>query len=153
MTENRLVILPQRVARCDGVGGKIAVGPDRGKLLVLTLVISQVVELEGLTVSVWGSSDGRDWGSKPLLRLPQKYYCGTYSTLLRLAKYPAVRYLRVRWKVKRRRQDSPVLSFVFSVFTERSGSRVQKRVALRENERDNSLSKFDPRGEIATSND
>lgn len=47
-----------------------------------------------------------------------------YSALLNLAKYPAVRYLRVEWKMRRWGNGNPVPNFGFSVFTERSGSRV-----------------------------
>jgi hypothetical protein len=123
------VLLPEQIAQSDGIGSRIDVGPDQGNLLVLTLSIDQMVEKEGLVVSVWGSSDGRDWGSKSLLTLPQKYYCGMYSALLNLAKYPAVRYLRVEWTMRRWGKGDPVPEFGFSVFTERSGARVSAAVA------------------------
>jgi hypothetical protein len=77
------VLLPEQIAQSDGIGPKVDVRADQGTLLVLTLSIDQVAEKEGLVLSVWGSSDGRDWSQKPLLTLPQKYYCGMYSTLER----------------------------------------------------------------------
>ena len=117
------VLIPEQTAQSNGIGPKIDVGADQGKLLVLTLSIDSVFEKEGLVVSVWGSSDGRDWGQKSLLTLPETYYCGMYSALLNLAKYPDVHYLRVEWKMRRWGKGNPVPEFGFSVFTERSGSR------------------------------
>lgn len=122
-------LLREQITQSDGIGPTVDAGPDQGKLLVLTLSVDSVVEKEGLVVSVWGSSDGCDWGPKSLLTLPEKYYCAMYSAWLNLAKYPAVRYLRVEWKMRRWGNGNPVPNFGFSVFTERSGSRVSAAVA------------------------
>ena len=94
----------------------------------MTLSVDQVSEKDGLIVSVSGSTDGRDWGSKPLLRLPEKFYCGMYSSLLNLAKYPTVRYLRMDWKMRHWGKGNSVPKFGFSAFTERSGARVRAAV-------------------------
>jgi hypothetical protein len=56
------VLLPEQIAQANGVGPIVGVGPDQGSLLVITLSIDEVGEKEGLVLSVWGSSDGRDWG-------------------------------------------------------------------------------------------
>ena len=122
-------LLPEQIAQSDGIGPRVDVGADQGRLLVMTLSIDQVSEKDGLIVSVWGSSDGRDFGYKPLLRLPEKFYCGMYSALLNLAKYPAVRYVRVEWKMRHWGKGNAVPKFGFSVFTERSGARVSAAVA------------------------
>ena len=126
---NSRVLLPALEAQSDGTGPEIDIGPDRGKLLVLTLSIDSIVEQEGLIISVRGSPDRGDWRSRPLLTLPEKYYCGMYSALLNLGKHPDVDYLRVEWKMRRWGKGSPVPKFGFSVFTERSGSRVSTAVA------------------------
>ena len=118
------VLLPEQIAQSDGIGQRVDVGADQGRLLVLTLSIDQVSEKDGLIVSVWGSTDGRDGSYKPLLRLPEKFYCGMYSALLNLAKYPAVRYLRVEWKIRHWGKGNSAPKFGFSAFTERSGARV-----------------------------
>ena len=122
------VLLPEQIAQSDGIGPRIDVGADQGRLLVMTLSIDQVSEKDGLIVSVWGSTDGRDWGYKPLMRLPEKFYCGIYSSLLNLAKCPAVRYLRVEWKMRRWGKGNSVPKFGFSAFTDRSGARVSAAV-------------------------
>ena len=123
------VLLPEQIAQSDGIGPKVDVGADQGHLLVITLSIDQVVEREGLVVSIRGSSDGREWDAKPIFSLPEKHYCGMYSALLNLAKCPDARYVRVEWKMRRWGKGDPVPRFGFSVFAERSGARVSEAVA------------------------
>jgi hypothetical protein len=59
-------LLPESTVKRDGVGPKIDLGRARGKLLVLTLGITSIVEQESLEVSTWGSEDGDIWGTRPL---------------------------------------------------------------------------------------
>jgi hypothetical protein len=128
-TRASCALLPEQIAQSDGVGPSVAVGADQGQLLVMTLSIDQVVEREGLVVSIRGSSDGREWDAKPILTLPEKHYCGMYSALLNLAKSPEARYLRVEWRMRRWGKGDTVPRFGFSVFAERSGARVSAAVA------------------------
>jgi len=117
-------LLPDSVRRIDGVGPVIELEGYRGKLLVVTLGVSAVVERTGLTVSVWGSPDQTDWGSKPLIALRQRQYCGVYSALLNLAHRPDIRYLRVEWNMSRWGKGERIAQFGFQVFVEESGARV-----------------------------
>ena len=48
-------LLPESIARSDGKGPEIDLGSKQGKLLVLTLGITRILEQESLEVSVWGS--------------------------------------------------------------------------------------------------
>lgn len=122
-------LLPQRVERTSGVGAATDLGPLRGKLLVVTLGINDVLEHEGLVVSIWGSATGTDWGTRPLLTFPQKSYCGQYATLLNLANHPAVKFLRVEWKMSRWAQRNSDVLFGFHVCMSDSLSRVHSAVA------------------------
>ena len=133
-------LIPEHVAYTDGIGPVVDVGTHQGKLLVLTLGIDLVIERESLSVSVWGSRDGVDWGPKPLVVFPHEHYCGLYSILLNLAKYPAVialdledcprvRYLQARWKMNRWGNGDPMPMFGFCLFGEESGSRVSSAAA------------------------
>jgi hypothetical protein len=90
------VLLPESVTRQDGVGAEIELEADRQTLL-LTLGITRILEKEILDVSVWGSSDGRQW--KQLAAFPRKFYCGVYSTVLDLNAHAGVRYLRAQWQM------------------------------------------------------
>lgn len=106
-----LLILPESVARQDGSGAEIALESNRGKSLLLTLGITRIVEQESLEVSIWGSSDLKNWGK--LHVFPQKFYCGTYSLHLDLARFPEIRYLRAQWKMNRwgLRETEPLFGF------------------------------------------
>ena len=117
-------LLPESIARADGKGPEFELGSKRGKLLVLTLGITRILEQESLEVSVWGSSDGENWGSRPLATFPPKFYCGIYSILLNLAARPDARFVRVQWKMSRwsKREVTPM--FGFYLYAEESGARV-----------------------------
>lgn len=111
-------LVPQCQERHDGVGSVIELGDLRGQLLVVTLGINNVVEHEGLEISIWGSADGSAWGTKPLVTFPQKSYCGVYATILNLAKKPAIQFLRVKWTMNRRDGQRSDLLFGFYVSLE-----------------------------------
>jgi len=117
-------LLPESIARADGTGPEIDLGSKRGKLLVLTLGITRILEQESLEVAVWGSTDGENWGARPIATFPPKFYCGLYSILLNLASRSDVRFLRVRWKMSRwsKREVTPM--FGFYVYAEESGARM-----------------------------
>jgi hypothetical protein len=120
-------LLTESVRKGDGVGPVIALDQYCGRLLVVTLGITDVVERTGLTVSVWGANgqtDQMDWGSKPLVTFRQRQYCGVYSVLLNMATYPDVRCLRVQWNMNRWGKGERTPSFGFEVFLEESGARV-----------------------------
>ena len=117
-------LLPESIARADGTGPEIDLGSKRGKLLVLTLGITRILEQESLEIAVWGSIDGENWGARPIATFPPKFYCGLYSILLNLASRSDVRFLRVHWKMSRwsKREVTPM--FGFYVYAEESGARM-----------------------------
>lgn len=125
----RNVLLPESIVRSDGTGPEIDLGSKRGRLLVLTLGITRILEQESLDVVVYGSPDGKAWESKPLAKFPPKYYCGLYSILLNLGSRPDVRYLRVHWKMSRWSKRETMPMFGFYVYAEESGARVSAAVA------------------------
>jgi len=125
----RHFLLPENIARADGIGPEIDLGSKRGKLLVLTLGITRILEQESLELSVFGSPDGQKWGLKPLAKFPPKFYCGLYSVLLNMGSQSDVRFVRVQWKMSRwsKRENMPM--FGFFVYAEESGTRVRTAVA------------------------
>ncbi len=107
-------LLPETTVREAGTGPEIALGPDKGRTLLLTLGITRIIEQESLDISIWGSADGTDWGSKPIITYPQKFYCGTYQIVLDLSGRPDIRYMRAKWQVNRwGRGDSSPLFTIF----------------------------------------
>jgi hypothetical protein len=94
-------LVTETVIREDGIGPEGELVASQGKLLLLTLGITRIIEQESLDVSIWGSAEKADWGAKPLVSFPQKFYCGTYQILLDLSAHKDIKYLRAQWKVNR----------------------------------------------------
>jgi hypothetical protein len=125
----RNVLLPESIARADGTGPEFDLGSKRGKLLVLTLGITRILEQESLEIFVFGSPDGEQWDAKPLAKFPPKFYCGLYSILLNLGSRSDLKYLRVQWKMSRWSKREKMPMFGFYLFVEESGARVSVAVA------------------------
>jgi hypothetical protein len=123
------LLLPESIARADGIGPDLDLGSKRGKLLVLTLGITRIIEQESLEVSILGSPDGERWNAQPIAIFPPKFYCGIYSILLNLASVPEVRFVRVNWKMSRWSRADAMPMFGFYVYAEESGSRISAAVA------------------------
>ena len=94
-------LLPETTVRENGAGPEISLGTQQGEGLLLTLGITRIIEQESLDISIWGSADGSNWGAKPLVSFPQKFYCGTYQMAIDLSQHPDVKYLRAKWQVNR----------------------------------------------------
>ena len=59
-----------------------------GRVFLLTLEITKIIEQESLDLSIFGSADGATWGAKSLVSYPQKFYCGQSPLLLDLTAHP-----------------------------------------------------------------
>ena len=94
-------LIPESVIREAGAGSELSLESSQGGLLLLTLGITRIIEQESLDISIWGSPDKENWGTKPLLVFPQKFYCGTYQLLLDLSAHPDVKYVKAKWQVNR----------------------------------------------------
>jgi hypothetical protein len=109
-------LLEEITVRDAGNGPVLDLGNPPGGTLILTLGITRIIEQESIDVSVWGSADGSDWGAKPLVSFPQKFYCGTYQLLLDTSERPDVRFLKVKWQVNRWGKGDPKPLFTIYVF-------------------------------------
>jgi hypothetical protein len=110
-------LLPETTVRDAGQSPDIDLGELQSGTLVLTLGITRIIEQESIDVSIWGSADGADWGIKPLVAFPQKFYCGTYQILLDLSDRP-VRFLRAKWQVNRWGKGDPKPLFGVYLFAQ-----------------------------------
>ena len=107
-----MFLLPETVARQDGTGSVLKVDSEfESRVVRLTLGITRIIAQENLDVSVWGSENGEYW--QLLLNFPQKFYCGTYSTVLNLTEHPNVKYLRAEWRMGRLIQEERAPLFEF----------------------------------------
>jgi hypothetical protein len=122
-------LLPETVVRENGNSPELELGKSQGKVIALTLGITRIVEQESIDVSVWGSADAKDWGTKPLIAFPQKFYCGTYKLVLDLSERPEVQHLRVQWKLNRWGRGDAKPLFGFYVFAQETSAHAEVSLA------------------------
>lgn len=111
-------ILPETTIREAGTGPAADLGEARGEAVLLTLGITRIIEQESLDVAIWGSTDGTEWGTKPLISFPQKFYCGTYQILLDLRAHTDVQFVRVKYQAHRWGKGEPKPLFDAYVFAQ-----------------------------------
>lgn len=95
----RLYLLQDALVQASGVGPVVELGDTIGREVQLLIDINRVQERESLDLDIWGSPDGAEWGSRPVLRIPRKYHCGTSICRLDLTDSPRVRYLRLEYRL------------------------------------------------------
>jgi hypothetical protein len=93
-------LLPETTLREAGTGPVLPLGAAQGEKLLLTVDITHAREKESIEFSLWGSADGSDWGVRPVVSFPQKFYCGVYPLSLDLSGHWNVRFLRAQWLVR-----------------------------------------------------
>jgi hypothetical protein len=111
-------LLPETTVREAGTGPELHLGDQQGTTLILTLGITRIIEQESIDISIWGSTDAADWGTKPIVSFPQKFYCGTYQLVVDLADRPDVQYLRAKWGVNRWGKGDPKPLFTVYLFVQ-----------------------------------
>jgi hypothetical protein len=99
----------------NAVGERIDVSGSSTRTFLCTLLIDDVIEQESLDVSIWGSADGQEWGSKPILRLPQRFYRGETRAVLELVLRPEVKWIRAAWDLNRWGRGTPLPMFNFGL--------------------------------------
>jgi hypothetical protein len=107
------LIAEKTVVSAKGDGPNADVSGATGRVFLLTLEITKIVEQESLEVSIHSSADGAEWGAKPVVTFPQKFYCGESPLLLDLTAHPEVKFVRAHWEVGRwgRGTETPMFEF------------------------------------------
>jgi len=106
----------------NGDGQPFDVSTSETRTFLCLLTIIEQIEQESLEVSIWGSADGQDFGKRPLLKIPQQFYCGTTKMVLDISPRPEVKFLRARWELNRWGRVAPTPMFVAELeLTEVSG--------------------------------
>jgi hypothetical protein len=111
-------LFPEQAVTKDGEGPSIDIEGAAGKSIQLTLGITEVLEQESLDVAIYGSTDGNEWGPKPITAFPQKFYQGMYSIVLDLTATPDIRFLKVKYKTNRWGHWTSGPEFKFFVYAE-----------------------------------
>jgi hypothetical protein len=116
MTDAFLVPEKTTVA-AKGDGPILELKPAEGRVFLLTLAITNIIEQESLDVSVHGSTDGAAWDLKPIVAFPQKFYREEVPLLLDLTARPDAKFIRAHWEVGRwgRGLETPMFEFHVTV--------------------------------------
>jgi hypothetical protein len=109
-----LVPMGTRV-EANGEGASVDVSASATRTFLCSMLISDQVEQESIDVSIFGSPDGDSWPSKPLLKLPQRFYTGETRAVLELALRPEIRFIRARWDLNRWGRVAPEKMFAFGL--------------------------------------
>lgn len=117
-TTELYLVPPNTVVEASGEGAAIEVAPTNSRLFVCHLTIRKVIEQESLDVAIWGSPDGSNWGTQPILKLPQRFYAGSTRMVLDLRERPDMRFIRARWEVNRWGRGRPEPWFEFDLLLE-----------------------------------
>jgi hypothetical protein len=109
-------LVPERtVVNAKGDGPALDVSRAEGRIFLLTLAITDIVEQESLDVSIFGSADGATWDPKPVAAFPQTFYREEVPLLLNLTAPPEVKFIRAHWEVGRWGRGSGTPMFEFHV--------------------------------------
>jgi hypothetical protein len=79
------------------------------------MLIRDQIEQESVDVAIWGSADGENWGTQPLLKLPQQFYRGETRAVLELTLVPEVNFIRAGWDLNRWGRVAPLPMFVLGL--------------------------------------
>jgi hypothetical protein len=101
------LLAPETYVETDGAGPAYELGALAGKPVMIVLRVEKIIEQESIHVSIWGSSDGKDWGKQALFWYPQKFYREVAPAALDLRQMPGIKFLRARWEVNRWGRGDP----------------------------------------------
>jgi hypothetical protein len=77
--------------------------------------ITDQIEQESLDVSIWSSADGENWGTHPVLKLPQQFYRGETRAVLDMTQIPEINFVRAAWELNRWGRVAPLPMFVLGL--------------------------------------
>jgi len=110
---DKSLITEKIVVDCKGDGPAVDLSGSSGRVFLVTLEITKIIEQESLDVSLQGSADGATWEAKPVAAFPQKFYCGQSPLILDLTAHPEMKFVRAHWEVARwgRGTETPMFEF------------------------------------------
>lgn len=111
------LVAEKTTVTAKGDGPAVDVSAAAGRVFLLTLEITKIIEQESLDVCIYGSGDGAAWSAKPVVAFPQEFYAGDYPLLLDLTAHPDVKFVRAHWDVARwgRGTETPMFQFSLSL--------------------------------------
>jgi hypothetical protein len=99
----------------NGHGDAVDIRASATHTFYCLMQIRDQIEQESVDVSIWGSVDGENWGTHPLLKLPQQFYRGETRAVLELMLVPEVNFIRAGWDLNRWGRVAPLPMFVLGL--------------------------------------
>jgi hypothetical protein len=106
------LIPPGTRLTATGDGASHDVSASATRTFLCSMAIGEQLEQESVDLSVWGSADGQNWGTMPLLRMPQRFYRGETRQVLDLTFKPEIKFIRAKWELARWGRVAPHPMFV-----------------------------------------
>ena len=111
-----LDLIPQgTLVQENGHGQAIDIRTSPTRTFFCILRVSDQIEQESLDVSIWGSADGENWGTHPILKLQQQFYKGETRAVLDLTLVPEINFIRAGWDLNRWGRVAPLPMFVIGL--------------------------------------
>jgi hypothetical protein len=99
----------------SGFGAAVDIRASETRTFFCVMNIIDQIEQESVDVSIWGSADGENWGTHPILKLPQQFYRGETRAVLDLTLVPEINFIRVGWDLNRWGRVAPLPMFVLGL--------------------------------------
>ncbi len=109
------LIPPGTRVESNGESERVDVSASETRTFLCQLTIAEQIEQESIDISIWGSEDGENWGTKPILKLPQRFYRGETRMVLDLTTRPAVKFIRAKCELNRWGRVAPLPMFVIDL--------------------------------------
>jgi hypothetical protein len=109
-------LIPQgALVKENGNSAAVDIRASQTRTFFCLMGITDQIEQESVDVSIWGSADGENWGTHPMLKLPQQFYRGETRAVLDLALVPEVNFIRAGWELNRWGRVAPLPMFVLGL--------------------------------------
>ena len=107
------LVPPGTVVSAKGDCPAVDVSGAGGRVFLVTLSITKIIEQESLDLSIYASADGATWTPKSLAAFPQQFYAGEFPLLLDLSAHSDAKFVRAHWEVARwgRGVETPMFEF------------------------------------------
>ena len=99
----------------NGFGAAVDIRTSQTRTFFCVMNVTDQIEQESVDVSIWGSADGENWGTHPLLKLPQQFYRGETRAVLDLTLVPEINFVRAGWDLNRWGRVAPLPMFVLGL--------------------------------------
>jgi hypothetical protein len=109
------LIPPGTLLQENGHGENVDIRSSATRTFYCVMIIRDQIEQESVDVSVWGSADGENWGTQPLLKLPQQFYRGETRAVLELTLAPEINFIRAGWDLNRWGRVAPSPMFILGL--------------------------------------